>query len=134
MQTILIDTNVLLRFVLADHDTLTPRANSLFAEAASGKCLLYLPDLIIAEAVWVLNAHYKVKRLQIADTLQRLITRKGIKVERSDRLGEALSLFAQTRCDFMDCYLASLANEGDLPIASFDQDFRKFKDLNRWEI
>ena len=51
MKKYLLDTNVLLRFLLGDHDELSPKAVRLFQQAANRECLVILTDLGIAEAV-----------------------------------------------------------------------------------
>jgi predicted nucleic acid-binding protein len=62
MKKYLLDTNVLLRFLLGDHDELSPKAVRLFRQAANRECLVILTDLGIAEAVWVLTSYYKLQK------------------------------------------------------------------------
>jgi predicted nucleic-acid-binding protein len=69
----LLDTNVLLRFLLDDHPELSGAAACLFQEAADEKCLLILTDLGIAEAVWVLTSYYKLERQKVAESLAKLL-------------------------------------------------------------
>ena len=53
MKKYLLDTNMLLRFLLNDHAEQSPVAARLFRQAAERECLLILTDLGVAEAVWV---------------------------------------------------------------------------------
>jgi predicted nucleic-acid-binding protein len=75
----LLDTNVLLRFLLDDHPELSRAAARLFQQAADEKCLLILADLCIAEAVWVLTSYYKIERQKVADSLAKLLLKAGSK-------------------------------------------------------
>lgn len=91
MTKYLLDTNVLTRFLLGDHDTHSPAARKLFGEACDGKCTL------------ILSA--------------------GVRCIKRDEMLDALNRFASTKCDFLDCYLASLATSSNDHVATFDKDF-----------
>jgi predicted nucleic-acid-binding protein len=133
MKKYLLDTNVLLRFLLSDHDELSPKAARLFRLAADRECLLILTNLGVAEAVWVLTSYYKLGRKPIAESLAKLLVRAGIQCPDLDTILDALARFKATNCDFYDCYLAAQAVAADVSIASFDKDFTKFKDVILWD-
>ena len=79
MKKYLLDTNILLRFLLGDHDELSPIAARLFQRAADREWLLILTDLDIAEAVWVLTSYYKLERKPVAESLAKLLlVRAGV--------------------------------------------------------
>jgi predicted nucleic acid-binding protein len=128
----LVDTNVLLRFLLADSDALTSKARALFARAEAGECVLVLTDVALAEAVWVLESHYKVDRATIAGTLASLVTKPGVRCPGGAAVTGALGRYASTKVDYFDCYLAALAAESGDAVAWFDRDLRKFKDVEVW--
>ena len=132
MKKYLVDSNLLLRFLLADHPELSPKAVRLFQQAADRRCLLILTALGLAEAVWVLTSFYELDRGQIADGLAKLIDRAGVHCPERDIIIDALRRFARTNCDFYDCYLGALAVSSDIGIASFDKDLAKFRDIVLW--
>jgi predicted nucleic-acid-binding protein len=129
----LLDTNVLLRFLLDDHPELSGAAACLFQEAADEKCLLILTDLGIAEAVWVLTSYYKLERQKVAESLAKLLLKAGVQCPSLERVLDALARFKATNCDFFDCYLAAQAASSAVAIASFDSDLRKFEDASLWD-
>ena len=133
MKKYLLDTNILLRFLLADHDELSPKAARLFQRAADREWLLILTDLGIAEAVWVLTSYYKLERKPVAESLAKLLVRAGVHCPDLDPVLDALARFKATNCDFYDCYLAAQAVASGVGIASFDKDFSKFKDVTLWD-
>ncbi len=133
MKKYLLDTNILLRFLLADHDELSPKAARLFQRAADRECLLILTDLGIAEAVWVLTSYYKLERKPVAECLANLLVRAGVHCPNLDPILDALTRFKATNCDFYDCYLAAQAGASGVAIASFDKDFTKFKVVTLWD-
>jgi predicted nucleic-acid-binding protein len=133
MKKYLLDTNMLLRFLLADHAELSPKAARLFQQAGDRKCLLILSDLGIAEAVWVLTSYYKIGRKDVAESLAKLVVRAGVHCPALDPVLDALARFKATNCDFFDCYLAAQAVASGVGVASFDKDFAKFTDVTLWD-
>jgi predicted nucleic acid-binding protein len=129
----LLDTNVLLRFLLDDHPELSRAAARLFQQAADEKCLLILTDLGIAEAVWVLTSYYKIERQKVAESLAKLLLKAGVQCPTLEPVLDALARFKATNCDFFDCYLAAQAANSGVAIASFDKDLRKFEDASLWD-
>ncbi|MCY3708941.1 MAG: PIN domain-containing protein [Caldilineaceae bacterium] len=133
MTNYLLDTNVLIRFLRDDHEDHSPAAHRLFLEALAGECLLILTEVAVAEAVWVLLSLYKIDRRQIAEELQYIVKSPGIRCVNRNELLDALDRFALTRFDFLDCYLAALAAASGDHVATFDNDFVRFKDVLRWD-
>jgi predicted nucleic acid-binding protein len=129
----LLDTNVLLRFLLDDHAEFSRAAAGLFQQAANGKCLLILTDLCIAEAVWVLISYYKLERQTVAESLAKMIVKGGIQCPTLEPTLDALARFKDSNCDFFDCYLAAQASALGVGVASFDKDLRQFGDVLLWE-
>lgn len=135
MDTYLLDTNVLIRFLRQDHPTMGPAARGLFQAAARGEVRLLLEESIVAEAVYVLQSVYKQSRADIADALQALVRRApAIQTDRPAVLNDALDRYRrQSQVDFADALLAALAVEKQIPVASFDRDLDRFSDVTRFE-
>lgn len=95
--------------------------------------MLVLPAVILAECVWVLTSFYAADRGDIASALSQLISKPGIETEDAALSVDALALYASTSADYVDCYVAARAVRDDEPVASFDQDFRKFEGVRRWK-
>lgn len=133
MARLLLDTNVIVRFLTGDHPAHSPRSRSLFARAAAGDVTLAVTDLALAETVWVLQSFYKLDRGAIAAALKDLIESTGIEVENKAVLLSALRNFAQTDVNFVDAYHATIAAAESIAIASFDRDFDQFVDVKRVE-
>jgi predicted nucleic acid-binding protein len=135
VETYLLDTNVLIRFLRQDHPTMGPAARGLFQAAARGEVRLLLEESIVAEAVYVLQSVYRQSRSQIADALQALVRRApAVQTERAAVLGDALNRYRQqTQVDFADALLAALAVAKQIPVASFDRDLDRFDDVTRFE-
>ncbi|MGX9685940.1 PIN domain-containing protein [Deinococcus wulumuqiensis] len=124
-QAVLLDTNVILRFLLADHETLSPRARAYFRRAAKGEWSLLIPSVVVAECVFTLRSFYKLARADVAAALLQLLRLPGVEAVEGEVVRSALSLYAEKNVDFADAYLAALAQEKGLSVGSFDRDLGK---------
>ncbi len=129
----LLDTNVLIRFFTGEPPAQAQQAHSLITEADSGKIILVILPVIIAETVFTLQSFYKLKPKDIAARIMLFIQSQGILMKEKSRILNALQRYGDGKAGFIDAYLAAVATEEGLPIASFDRDFDKFKDISRIE-
>jgi predicted nucleic-acid-binding protein len=84
---------------------------------------------VLAESVFVLESFYEHPRGDIASALGRLISSPGVEISGAAIHLDALDRYRRTKIHFVDCMIAATAAAEDTPIASFDQDFRKFTDV-----
>jgi predicted nucleic acid-binding protein len=133
MKTYVLDANVLVRFLTQDSPILGSAAKKLFEAADRGEAELRLHPAIVAEVVFVLTKVYQQDRTAVADALLDIIENPGIAVECASVLRDALKRFKSVSVDFPDALIAALAADGKVPVASFDRDLDKFKDITRFE-
>ena len=133
MPRLLLDTNVIVRFLTGDHPAHSLRSRKLFARAAAGDVTLVVTDLALAETAWVLQSFYSLDRDAITSALKDLIESTGIEVQNKAILLSALRNFAQTDVNFVDAYHAAVAAAESVGIASFDRDFDQFAGVKRVE-
>jgi predicted nucleic-acid-binding protein len=122
----LIDTNVVLRFLLEDHAVFSPKAKRFMQDVFNKDRIATLPAVVLVECVYVLEKFYRVPRNDIVDNLTRLLTYPGIVNPDKTDLLKALMLHRHSGTDIVDCILAALSSENSL-IVSFDKDFSKLK-------
>lgn len=127
MKTIIIDANVIIRFLLADHPKLSSAAKSIFLRAQNGELKIYLDEVIVAEVVWMLSSFYKIKRKEIGEKLEKLISQDWIINSKKDLLLQSLSLFMSRNLDYIDCWIYTVARETKLSLETFDKDLKKLK-------
>ena len=135
MDTYLLDTNVIVRFLRQDHPTMGPAARGLFQAASRGEVRLLLEESIVAEAVYVLQSVYKQSRTDIADALQAIVRRApAIQSDRPAVLHDALDYYRRlNQVDFADALLAALAMDKRVAVASFDRDLDRISGVTRFE-
>jgi len=121
----ILDTNILLRYLMGDDLEQLAQARELLEMAA--RASLYLPSLIIAEIIWGLRAHYRIPQAGIKLSIQRLLDLSSIVTEAATL--DAMLRYISTNLDFADCLLAARAHAESIPVITFDSDFRKFPEV-----
>lgn len=113
----LIDSNVILRFILNDNVEMAQRAAEVIASGA------YTKPEVIAEVVYVLKSVYSTPKDKIKSIIHGLSD--IVRIENSDCVVYAIDMFASTSLDFVDCLLAAyhLLN-GEL-VFTFDKKLNK---------
>jgi predicted nucleic-acid-binding protein len=133
MKALLLDANVLVRFLTQDDPKQSPASTVLFEKAERREVTLHLDGLALAEAVYVLIGRYGRSRVDVANVLLALVQNAGIETVEADIVTDALRRFAAFNVDFADAWLAARAARDGHAIASFDRDLDKFKDIKRIE-
>jgi predicted nucleic-acid-binding protein len=125
-----LDTNALIRHLTGDPPAQARRATAFLAEADE----LLVPDLIIAEVVFVLESFYKVERERVGELVRAVIGFPAIVVVDAPLLLRALEIYEVDRIDFAEAYLvASAEATGVKTIASFDRAIDKVATVRRLE-
>lgn len=125
----LIDTNLVIRYLVQDHETHAKAAGKLFDACDRSEVLIVVLSAVLAECVFVLESFYEHPREDIASALGRLISSPGIEIRDAAIHLDALDRYGKTKIHFVDCVIAATAVAEKTSIASFDQDFRKFADV-----
>ena len=129
MKRRLIDTNLIVRYLVQDHDRHSKVATSLFAACDSGEVTLVILPEVLAECVFVLESFYKHPRANIAAVIAQLLECPGIEIMEHMIHVDALARYAKTKLHFVDCVLAATGVGRGLSVASFDADFKKMPDV-----
>jgi predicted nucleic acid-binding protein len=124
----LVDTNLIVRYLVQDHEKHAKAAGKLFDACDRGDVVIVVLPAVLAECVFVLQSFYEHPRGDIASALGRLISSPGVEIDAAIHL-DALDRYRKTKVHFVDCLIAATAATEDMPVASFDQDFRKFTDV-----
>jgi predicted nucleic acid-binding protein len=129
----LVDANILLRFLIGEPAGHAAAARHFIARAQAGEVVLDISPVIVAETIYTLLSFYGVERKTAAEKLSLLLQQRGVKLRDASQVFAALARLQTTNVGFADAYLAAGAAEEKVPIASFDRDFDKFKDVTRHE-
>lgn len=119
---IFVDTNVFLRFFVADKKALYEKAKTLFAKAEAGEVKLITSEMVIAEIVWVLESYYGFLKKEIGEVINSLLHAGGLKVLNANLVGEAINVYIGNNVDFIDAYNSALIRKkGHTLVATFDR-------------
>lgn len=131
MKALLLDTNVLIRFVTGEPTDQAEEVAGLFTAAEAGKARLNVLPMVLAEAVFVLTGFYEQPRSKVAAALAQLISCPGFHSAEQGAMLRALKLFGAGKIDFVDCYLAATSILTGLTVISYDKDFDKIHGVAR---
>jgi predicted nucleic acid-binding protein len=125
-----LDTNVLIRHLTGDPPAQARRATAFLERADQ----LLLPDLIVAEVVYVLESFYEVERPRVAELARAIVGFPAVAVGDEPLLLRALEVYEVERLDFAEAYLvASAEASGVGAIASFDRTIDRLSTVRRIE-
>ena len=112
-----VDTNVLVRLLVRDDPKQVERAEAYVARGA------WVPLLVLAEAVWVLDSVYGLNRKRIGTVVEMLIEHEHLTLQDEDVVRKAHSIFERERSvGFSDCLVVEAARKaGHVPVGTFDR-------------
>lgn len=116
-----VDTNVLVRLLARDD-----AKQAFAADQAVGKGA-WISHLVLAEAIWVLDAVYGRTAKQLIAALELLLIHETLVLQDADVVSAALTHFrAKPALGFSDRLVLEIARKaGHLPLATFDKALAK---------
>ncbi|MDI6821540.1 MAG: PIN domain-containing protein [Actinomycetota bacterium] len=125
-EPIFVDTNVFLRFFVADVEDLYEKAKDLFEKAEKGEIKLVTSEMVIAEIIWVLESYYGFLKEEVKDVIKSLLHTKGLKVMNANLIEEAIEKYKDDNMEFINAYNGCLVKKrGYKRAATFDKRLSK---------
>ena len=125
---IALDTNVLVRYLVAD-DARQAEAARLLLEGLTAERPGFVCCEVTVELVWVLQRAYGFSRDRIATVLEELVATEGLEVEAADDVARAALRYRQGGARFPDLMIVAAAERaGAGTLYTFD---RKVAQLER---
>lgn len=122
MTTVVVDTNVILRYLTKTPPDLYERARKLMASVSAGGVQLSLSAAVVGEVAAILHHVYEKPGSEVASTLLAFATARGVEVEERAIVLAALERSRDLKgIDFIDAYIAAKAEAAGLSVASFDR-------------
>jgi len=125
----LVDTNLIVRYLVQDHEKHAKTAGAFFDACDRGEVVIVLLPEVLAECVFVLESFYEHSRADIGSALGRLISSPGVEIRDMAIHLDGLDRYRRTKVHFVDCLIAANAVAEDMAVVTFDHDFRKFGDV-----
>lgn len=124
--TYLIDSNIILRYLLNDHPEQSIKSKEFMLKLHDGKIKAEIPAFILAECVYVMEKFYHIPRKKIGDSLKKIFNFSGIVNTNKARLLNAVIKFEESSIDISDCMLTAYSSPEKM-VVSFDNDMKKLK-------
>ncbi len=132
MSPAFLDTNVILRHLLADHPEQSPRATAYLERVERGEVQVYLADTVVFEVVFTLQRHYRQPKGKIRDAILPLIELPGVILPGKRQYRQVFELYVSLNVPFADAFHAVLAKRLKADgIVSYDKDFERIPGITR---
>jgi predicted nucleic-acid-binding protein len=117
-----LDTNVLVRYVVADDPAQLSAARRLISRCVKEGLSLFVPVTVVLELEWVLRSNFGLGKDNVLLTLSNLFSAAELTFDSERALEVALQLFRKGSADFADClHVALAAQAGEQPLWTFDK-------------
>lgn len=125
-----IDTNLIVRFITGQPEDQAKIAAQFLQKSDRGEIVIYINPIVVAEVVFVLTGKvYGYNKDTVVEALIGFLDNPAFIVQELESLQTALDLFAKHNVDFVDAYIGASAKMSRASVATFDQDFKKFRDI-----
>ena len=122
----LIDTNVVLRYLLGDHPELSAKAEAFMSDVFSGAKKAEILDVVIVECTYIMEKYYEIPKPEIVEKLSGILSFSGIVNPDRSEILQALLKYESFNIDIVNCILAARSSPEKIAI-SFDKDMKKLK-------
>ena len=116
----LIDTNLIIRFLVNDDPQKVSQVERLLKDKSNKNVLL---DTVVAEIIWVLLSYYSIEKEEIVEKVRALIHVETIECN-AFLINRALTIWENNIISYIDAYLAAVAELGNMTLYSYDKRLR----------
>lgn len=125
----LIDTNVILRYLIGDEKSASGVFN-LFDRLIKNEEKVECPLIVFFQVIFVLKSFYKIELSKIRDIMQGLLSIPGFYVPQKAILTSTLDIWNKQGGDIVDAYIVALStSERGRKIYSLDKDLDRITNL-----
>jgi len=119
---IALDTNALLRWIVADDAAQHKKIVAALDAATQKRQRVFIPEIVVVETMWTLRRSYKLTHTQAAAALRELLSASLLVVENETLIAQALIAYGRGRGDFSDYLIREHARAaGAKPLLTFDE-------------
>ena len=117
-----LDTNVLVRFLVRDDQQQSEAVYRKFKQTEADKEVLFIPALVVLEAVWVLESVYEATRQEILDSIDQLLLMPILEFEVQSAIRSFVSSARENKVALSDLLIAHSAKfSGCECVITFDK-------------
>jgi len=121
---LLVDANVILRYLLGDNVDMADKCRELIAMHK-----ISVRYEVLAEVVYVLHKVYSLPRDRITESIRLFLSERNVEVESDEVMFFALKTYAEVSMDFVDCVLYSFKAVYGHDVFTFDRQLGSMIDV-----
>lgn len=127
MKTIVIDTNIILRYLLGEKES--EKIEKIFTSQNN----LVIPDIVVAEVVWTLQRYYKWEKSKIVELFVSIFSNGNVEFNQT-QIFSTFETYLKHNVKYADAYIYQLMNQKKLKyIYSYDREFDRLEEIQRIE-
>ncbi len=120
----LIDTNVIIRFLVGDHPEHLAIATDIFTKIEEGEYEVEILESVLMEVLFVLTRFYELPKADVIEDLKKIIALRGMVGEKV-LLIETLNIVERKNIDFLDALISAKSSLHGYEKLSFDKDVNR---------
>ncbi|MEK7527888.1 MAG: PIN domain-containing protein [Patescibacteria group bacterium] len=124
VKTIVLDTNIITRYLIGDVEWQLVEAKAMFRRAEKGEIKLLILPVVVAEVSYVFGTVYHKVETEISSYLQSFLAQPCFELEHEKALLGMWDWYEQGQ-HFVDSYLLALEKYEGIEVASFDEKLNK---------
>ena len=121
----LLDTNIIIRFLVGDHEEHLEKSTEYFEQIEQGSMEVEILSDVLMEAFFVLTKFYKLPKVEVISDLKTILSFEGVVNKDKVILFEALSIIENKNLDFVDALICAKCKFQNYEKLSFDKDLNK---------
>jgi len=125
-----LDTNVLVRFLVADDPVQAEAARDFILQEANRGSPCFINLVVLCESIWVLERAYGFSREQIGMVLSNLLISRDFQIQNDEEVREALAIYRAGATGFADVLIGRLNRSSGCDITiTFDRKAARLPDF-----
>ena len=121
----LLDTNIIIRFLVGDNGEQLQKSIEIFKAIESAKLQVEILDGVLMEAFFVLTKFYTLPKEEVIGDLKTILALNGVVNSNKPVLYETLNIMEMKNIDFVDAMICAKSKLQGFEKLSFDDDVRK---------
>ena len=121
----LLDTNVIIRFLVGDHEEHLEQSIVIFKDIEKAKVQVEILEGVLMETFFVLTKFYKIPKNDVINDLKTILNFNGVINSNKTIFYEALNIIENRNIDFVDALICAKSKLQGFGKLSFDEDVKK---------
>ena len=121
----LLDTNIIIRFLVGDNEEHLAKSTEYFEQIELGSMEVEILSDVLMEAFFVLTKFYKLPKIEVISDLNTILSFEGVVNKDKVILFETLSIIENKNIDFVDALICAKCKFQNYEKLSFDKDLSK---------